>query len=321
MNTQNRHLIVKRENEGIVDFYELEPGIGISFNQINTDSWKKGDGSFFGERMLILNFCLRGRCEASLAQNRYGIVKEGEVCVSTVLPSEDFYYPGRLYEGIQLFLDLGILAQMEGRDVLTGMGIHTERVIEQYCGRDGLYIHRMNNVLSEVVKRAWGDREAPELGDLRYLTVRLLRELMLMPRESEPEMYFSRSQVAIVKEAEALILGDLSRRVTAREMAERFGISESSFKLYVKGILGDSYLNYFRRKRMERAAELLESTTLKVIEIASAVGYENQGKFAKAFAELYCISPIEFRRASRQNIMTPGQIKAPALAKAASRNK
>ena len=89
---------------------------------------------------------------------------------------------------------------------------------------------------------------------------------------------------------------DLSKRITAKEMADRFGISESSFKLYVKGILGDSYLSYFRRKRMEKAAELLETTDLKVIEISNAVGYENQGKFAKTFAETYGVTPLEFRR-------------------------
>ena len=66
-----------------------------------------------------------------------------------------------------------------------------------------------------------------------------------------------------------------------------------------KGILGDSYLVYFRRKRMEKAAELLESTNLKVIEIANAVGYENQGKFAKVFAEWSGVSPLEFRRLSK----------------------
>ncbi len=106
-------------------------------------------------------------------------------------------------------------------------------------------------------------------------------------------------EIAIVREAESLILEDLSKRFTAKELAERFGISESSFKLYVKGILGDSYLSYFRRKRMERAAELLETTNRKVIEIANAVGYENQGKFAKVFAESYGISPLEFRRLSK----------------------
>lgn len=87
--------------------------------------------------------------------------------------------------------------------------------------------------------------------------------------------------------------------ISSSELADRFGISESSFKLYVKGILGDSYLSYFRRKRMEKEAELLETTNLKVIEIANAVGYENQGKFARVFAELYGVSPLEFRRLSK----------------------
>lgn len=79
-------------------------------------------------------------------------------------------------------------------------------------------------------------------------------------------------------------------------MAEHFCISESSFKLYVKGILGDGYLSYFRKKRMEKAAELLKTTNMKVIEIANSVGYENQGKFAKVFAETYGVLPLEYRR-------------------------
>lgn len=122
---------------------------------------------------------------------------------------------------------------------------------------------------------------------------------MAFPMKSECETYFTRLQIAIVKEAEHLILEDLSKRFTAKEMANRFGISESSFKLYIKGILGDSYLSYFRKKRMEKAAELLESTNMKVIDIAIRVGYENQGKFAKVFSNLYGVPPLEFRRLSK----------------------
>ena len=113
------------------------------------------------------------------------------------------------------------------------------------------------------------------------------------------DTYFTRSQIAMAKEAETLILSDLKTRITAKELAERFSVSESSFKFYVKGILGDSYLNCFRKKRMEKAAELLEPTSLKVIEIASAVGYENQGKFAKVLADTYGVSSPEFRRLSK----------------------
>lgn len=297
-NTQT-HFLFQKENEGIVDLYALAPGIRLSFNQIHTSSWQKGDSSIFPERMLTFNFCLCGRCDVSLAQNRYAIVKERQVCVSTRLPTKDFYYPGRCYEGIQFYLDLAVLEQHAGQDFLALMGVHPEQIVEAFCGADGLYLHRMNEAMLALVQEAWAGREDPDPGQLRYFMVRLLHELLAMPSESEPDAYFTRSQIAIVREAEALILSDLSKRVTAREMAERFGISESSFKFYVKGILGENYLTYFRRKRMEKAAHLLESTNWKVIEIANAVGYENQGKFARVFAEIYGVSPLEFRRLSK----------------------
>ena len=293
------HFSVQKENEGIVDVYVLAPGITMSFNHIYTDSWTTGDGTLFSDQMLVVNFCLRGRCDTSLTGNRYVIVKEKQVCVSTILPTKDFYYPGRLYEGIQLYIDRSILRQMAGTDFLSQMGISIDRITTLFCGKDGLYLHRMPDTLFALVKKGWELQKNPEIGILRYYVLQLLHALMTMPSESESDTYFTRSQIAIVKEAEALILQDLSRRITAKEMADRFGISESSFKLYVKGILGDSYLAYFRKKRMEKAASLLASTNLKVIEIANMVGYENQGKFAKVFADEYGISPLEFRRSAK----------------------
>ncbi len=119
-----------------MDLYTLAPGIRLSFNEIYTGSWEKGDSSVFGQRMLILNFCVRGRCEASLGPNRYAIVKEDQVCVSTVLPTRDFYYPGRLYEGIQLYLDRDILDGEGGRDFLSALGVPPEPIAALFCGKD-----------------------------------------------------------------------------------------------------------------------------------------------------------------------------------------
>lgn len=69
--------------EGQLALYTLAPGIRLSFNEIYTSSWEKEDSSIFGERMLIVNFCIHGRCDVSLAKNRYAIVKENQVCIST----------------------------------------------------------------------------------------------------------------------------------------------------------------------------------------------------------------------------------------------
>lgn len=223
--TDQTHFYVDKGNDGSVDAYVLAPGITLSFNQIYTNSWMKGDSSVFSDRMLIFNFCIAGRCDVSLTGNRYAMLA--------------------------------------------------------------------------LVNEEWSRKDDQEPGYLRYMAARLLHELLDMPSEGETDTYFTRSQISIVREAENIIMQDLSRRITAKEMADRFGISESSFKLYVKGILGDTYLSYFRRKRMEKAAELLESTNMKVIDIANAVGYENQGKFARAFAECYGSAPLEFRCLSK----------------------
>lgn len=296
---EQTHFFVQKENEGCVEVYVLAPGIRISFNQIDTGSWPKGDSSFFPERMLTLNFCIGGRCDVSLSQNRYVIVKAQQVCVSTIRPTKDFYYPGKHYYGIQFYLDLSELECCGGQDFLTLLGIPLYQLRDTFCSADGLYLHHMNAAMLSLVQDIWVSRDELDFGQMRYFMVRLLHELLTMPSGSEPDAYFTRSQITIVREAESLILSDLSKRVTAREMAERFGISESSFKFYVRGILGESYLAYFRRKRMEKAAAMLESTNMKVIEIANAVGYENQGKFARVFAETYGVAPLEFRRLSK----------------------
>ena len=276
MNTDN-HITIKKENKSIMEFYTVAPGVSISFNHIFSSTWPKGDDTFFSKQMLILNFCKKGRCDATLDNGQYAIVSEGDVCLSTVLPVNDFYYPGRTYEGVQLYIDCLTLNELGENNFLAQMGID------------------LNHLINYMISKEYDF----SIENLRYFTIRLFYELLDMPTKNENKTYFTRSQIKIVKEAEEIIMNDLSKRITAKEMALHFGISESSFKLYIKGILGDSYLSYFRKKRMEKAADLLENTNLKIIEISNAIGYENQGKFAKVFFQIYGITPLEFRRLSQ----------------------
>lgn len=292
------HMVCEGENDSRVEIYILAPGVRVLFNHIYTGIWDKGD-MLVPERLLNLNFCINGRCDVSLKNHQYAIVKKKQVCISTMMPDKDFYYPGKLYEGIQILIDLQMLEASGEQNYFTYLGVDPEYIEKVFCSKKGIYFRQMDDSLFETVMKAWAEKDGLEIPAIRYLTVQLLHEIMAFPIKSEGELFFTRSQIAIVKEAEALILKDLSKRITAKELAERFGISESSFKLYIKGILGDSYLSYFRKKRMEKAAELLESTNRKVIDIAISVGYENQGKFAKVFADMYGVTPLEFRRLSK----------------------
>lgn len=100
-------------------------------------------------------------------------------------------------------------------------------------------------------------------------------------------------------DAERELCADLSVRISAKEFADRYGISETGFKNYFKGVFGESFSAYAKRKRMELAADLLKHTDRRVIDISIQAGYENQGKFAGVFKSCTGMSPLEYRRMCR----------------------
>lgn len=114
--------------------------------------------------------------------------------------------------------------------------------------------------------------------------------------------YFTSSQVAIARETRNILCADLSQNHTARELAERFQVAETSLKNYFRGVFGENLSTFLREARMRRAAELLQSSELRVAEIAAQVGYENQSKFAAVFVRRFGCPPLEYRRRARLSI-------------------
>ena len=105
----------------------------------------------------------------------------------------------------------------------------------------------MSDAITAIVDEVWDDAAYAAPGELRYAAVRLLYELLRLPDEADTARCPAR-QVECVREAETLVLQDLSVRRPARELADHFGLSESGFKLYCQNVLGEGYLAYFRRR-------------------------------------------------------------------------
>ena len=162
------------------------------FNQIYLSSWEKRRHPCPGP-ILNLNFCVNGRCEVRLSTIRYAIVKKDQVCISTISPDKDFYYPGKLYEGIQLFINLQILEESKDDHFLPFLGIHPGDIASVFCAKSGIYFRQMDNNISGIILKAWASKEDMDIPSLRYLTVRLLHEVMAFPMKSECETYFTRS--------------------------------------------------------------------------------------------------------------------------------
>ena len=63
----------------------------------------------------------------------------------------------------------------------------------------------------------------------------------------------------------------------------------------IKRQTGKTYTELVQEKRLSQAAFLLNNTELKIQEISSTVGYNNQSYFYKLFEEKYGVSPKKFR--------------------------
>ena len=98
-----------------------------------------------------------------------------------------------------------------------------------------------------------------------------------------------------IKEAIHYIEQNFQNNITIEEIASVCGINRSYFGKIFRKSTGRSPQEFLMNYRMVKATELLKLTSLSIAEIGSAVGYENQLHFSRAFKTIYGISPREWR--------------------------
>ena len=106
--------------------------------------------------------------------------------------------------------------------------------------------------------------------------------------QSKPDLHVAR--------ALGLMCSELGKRWTVESLARAVGLSRAAFaKRFVLGT-GSSPLRYLCQLRLERAAELLQSTDASLGELADVVGYTSEFAFSRAFKRRYGVAPGVFRR-------------------------
>lgn len=98
-----------------------------------------------------------------------------------------------------------------------------------------------------------------------------------------------------IREAISFIEQNFQNNITIEDIASVCGINRSYFgKIFHKSV-GKSPQEFLINYRMIKATELLKLTSLSIADIGSAVGYENQLHFSRAFKTVYGVSPRTWR--------------------------
>lgn len=113
--------------------------------------------------------------------------------------------------------------------------------------------------------------------------------------ESE-KPYATGNQEEIIGRAQLYICENFDRDLSLDLLAEVVHLNPSYLSRLFKEITGQNLSAYITDVRMEKAAQLLDQTDLRVHEVMEAVGYQKSQHFARLFREKYGVTPKEYRK-------------------------
>ena len=133
-----------------------------------------------------------------------------------------------------------------------------------------------------------------------YTYLEKIRQSVLELLEQYKKEYESNSGRILrkeVAEAKSFVRSHMKEELQVAEIAAMVNMSGSYFSHVFKKEEGISFLEYVYRVRMEHARYLLESSDLKINEIADEVGIFNPNYFSTQFKKSVGQSPLEYRQA------------------------
>jgi AraC family transcriptional regulator, transcriptional activator of the genes for pyochelin and ferripyochelin receptors len=128
----------------------------------------------------------------------------------------------------------------------------------------------------------------------------LLFLLLVQTIQPLPDDDYNRENISSILRAKSIITKDEQFHYSIPEIATQVGLNEVKLKKGFKQVFGVGLYGFLMTTRMEKARELLESTSKPVNEISVLVGYKSTSSFIKLYKKRFGHSPYAWRRLQRK---------------------
>ncbi|BBF43127.1 transcriptional regulator, AraC family [Lachnospiraceae bacterium KM106-2] len=280
--------------------YDISPGIIFMYCDYHMEyceSKFKSKGDVF-----YIDYCLEGSFEKGIRSDVYTYQKEKELNINTRKNHYGkFIFPQKHFHGITIAFSIPeadrALAQM-----FQGIKVSVKELKDKFC-------NKLDNCIIETsaeIQQLFNSLvEIPEQLKIEYMRVKVV-ELLLKLKALDIEdcikemPYIHKTEIQILREIRKIMFEDIRRFYTIEELANRFGISQTSLKKGFKALYGKPIYTYMKNYRMNVAAEILmEDSDRSIAEVALLVGYDNASKFSAAFSKKFGITPMQHRKKTK----------------------
>ncbi|NLY66275.1 MAG: helix-turn-helix transcriptional regulator [Tissierellia bacterium] len=108
-----------------------------------------------------------------------------------------------------------------------------------------------------------------------------------------------------IKRAIEEMNNNYSESISLKDMADFLGLNKCYFCDLFKKETGKTYSQLLNEIRVEKSLDLLLNTNMTILEIALAVGYNNQNYYNMAFKKIMGTTPLKYRNAMKSSLALP----------------
>ncbi|MBD2198071.1 MULTISPECIES: helix-turn-helix transcriptional regulator [Calothrix] len=121
-----------------------------------------------------------------------------------------------------------------------------------------------------------------------------VEQLINIEKSYTKAIVLQRDDIARIHYAKEILTQNLDNPPSLLELARKVGLNDYKLKLGFRQVLGTTAFSYLQQQRMEKARQLLLESKMSVKQIARAVGYANQSRFAAAFRKQFGTNPKSY---------------------------
>ena len=171
------------------------------------------------------------------------------------------------------------------------MGLLTE--IFRFCNNNQLDSTKFYGEKGAVFEHCMQMESPEELEQCLLEMCEKLRKTVQQERQASTKSFVSKA-VEYVQENYS------DKNITIESICKELGVSAAYFSTILKKETGKTFINFLTDYRMEKAVELLMTTSDKTYIIAEKVGYADPNYFSYAFKKQYSMSPSKYRTANKE---------------------
>ena len=184
-------------------------------------------------------------------------------------------------------------------DLLGGLNLDTGQVRRGMARREGCAVEGPTH----WSRAAFADLDRlPRSEQARWCVWKSVELLYLLSAQEEetpdapPSPALDRKTALVLDETRRYMEEHLDEHLTIPTLSRRALLSATTFKKGFHRMYGLPVHTWLRQRRMERAAKLLQDSSLSVLGVAQAVGYGSVSQFSAAFRRQYGLTPAQYRK-------------------------